>query len=362
MCAVVATSSVNMQAFAEALETAELTAAATAAAVEANDAIASTRLVSVVGEGARAYVAGVEVPATGAEVDPSADVEVTFAAKAGYALPEAVVLVTNVDDPVLTQLTLVDGVATIPAGTLTTDGTLNVICTLTGEPIEVEASDTEKNDEAATADEDLAVSLDELTSVEAAEGEGAGNVEGSEAAGDSEQLFDGAEALRNNLEMGNAAVVDQSVLATAAAAAGGVDIALVEVEANVENPAFEGYAYVDDAVVKVTAAEGVLPAGTVVHAARVSDERYAAAVGEALGQELDGYAAYDITLLDAQGNEVQPTEAVNVAIFNVLDEAQATEVDEAGVTPGVFYVSDDAASVEIITAREAGREVARHYG
>jgi hypothetical protein len=372
MCAIVAVSSVNVEAFAEvtgadagaALEEA-LTGASGAVTSEATGGDAGealgTKLLSFAATGARVYVDGVRIT-NNVEVDAEKSVEVVLEARGGYALPANVTLVTNVEDPVLTAFAVVDGIVTIPAGTLTTDGTLNVECTLTGEAVEeddVEATvivggtevDAEGNavegDDAWKSgedEEDLSVSLDDLTNAE---------VESTV-----EQIGDGASDLRYDIdaatqtpttaegaiESGNAAASNQtSVLTTAEA-----NYTVVEVEADVENPAFEGYAYVAGAVIKVTAAEGAIPAGTTVEAKLLEDEALLEPMVEAMGGELQAAVMFDITLRDARGNEVQPTAAVNVAIFDALSGENIAE-DSAAV---IFHVSDDASEMEFITARQ----------
>ena len=55
---------------------------------------------------------------------------------------------------------------------------------------------------------------------------------------------------------------------------------VVEVEADVSNPAFEGYAQAGNVLVKVTAAEGVLPEGATVQATRIERQDVVDAVAE----------------------------------------------------------------------------------
>jgi hypothetical protein len=373
LAAMVALSSVNTQAIAEvtgadagaALEAAAgaLTggAAGEATATTAADAEKSNevRQLSFVGAGVRVFKDGVELGSL-VEVYEQDEITLMLAAKQGYALGETATLVTNVEDPVITQFSVVDGTVVIPAGTLTTDGTLNLTATLTGEPVEEEAataaSEAEESGE-ASEDEDLTVSLEDLTNAQVA---GESDEAASEASEESVEGIGGADALRYTLESSSIDVTATAVgneLAAAASeleaqgAGSTVAVDFMTAEADVENPAFEGYAYVDGAVIKVTAAEGVLPEGTCVEAKAVEDEKYAAAVNEAMGDVLGTYVAYDITLYDVEGNEVQPTEAVNVAIF----DAFAGEDEDA--TPAVFHVNDDATEVQIVTARQLDAEV-----
>lgn len=93
----------------------------------------------------------------------------------------------------------------------------------------------------------------------------------------------------------------------------------VEVEADVSSPAFEGYAYAGNVIVKVTAAEGVLPEGTTVQALEVGRQDVVDAVAdkvESEGKTLEDAIAIDVTLRDKDGKEIQPSEALNVCFFD----------------------------------------------
>ena len=122
---------------------------------------------------------------------------------------------------------------------------------------------------------------------------------------------------------------------------------VVEVEADVSNPAFEGYAQAGNVLVKVTAAEGVLPEGATVQATRIERQDVVDAVAERVesqGKVLEDAIAIDVTLLDKDGNEIQPNGALNVCFFDANVEGEAV---------GVYRVSDDASQVETIGARQA---------
>ncbi len=124
-----------------------------------------------------------------------------------------------------------------------------------------------------------------------------------------------------------------------------------EVVADVSSPAYEGYAYVGDIVVKVTAAEGVLPEGTTVSAYQVNRQDVLNAVSMAAGQDgmaVENAVAIDVTLYDADGNVIQPEGAVNVCFFNMtFGDGQI----------GVYRVADDASTVQAIAARQADSRV-----
>lgn len=122
---------------------------------------------------------------------------------------------------------------------------------------------------------------------------------------------------------------------------------VVEVEADVSNPAFEGYAQAGNVLVKVTAAEGVLPEGATVQATRIERQDVVDAVAERVesqGKVLEDAIAIDVTLLDKDGNEIQPNGALNVCFFDANVEGEEV---------GVYRVSDDASQVETIGARQA---------
>ncbi|MBX9033064.1 hypothetical protein, partial [Gordonibacter massiliensis (ex Traore et al. 2017)] len=126
---------------------------------------------------------------------------------------------------------------------------------------------------------------------------------------------------------------------------------VVKVEADVSNPAFEGYATAGNVLVKVTAAAGVLPEGATVQAAPVERQDVVDAVAEKVenqGKTLESATAIDVTLLDKDGNEIQPNGAVNVCFFDVGVEGEEV---------GVYRVSDDAATVETVGARQADASV-----
>ena len=122
---------------------------------------------------------------------------------------------------------------------------------------------------------------------------------------------------------------------------------VVELEADVSNPAFEGYAQAGNVLVKVTAAEGVLPEGATVQATRIERQDVVDAVAERVesqGKVLEDAIAIDVTLLDKDGNEIQPNGALNVCFFDANVEGEEV---------GVYRVSDDASQVETIGARQA---------
>ena len=117
-------------------------------------------------------------------------------------------------------------------------------------------------------------------------------------------------------------------------------------------PAFLGYAHAGNITVKVTASEGALPEGTRVLAESVHRADVAAAVAGAVeeqGRTLEGAVALDVTLVDKDGNAIQPNGSVSVSFFNAgMGEGEAV---------GVYRVADDASSVEAIPASQASANV-----
>ncbi len=120
-----------------------------------------------------------------------------------------------------------------------------------------------------------------------------------------------------------------------------------KVAAKVSKPAFEGYAQAQGVIVKVTAAEGVLPEGTAVQALWLNRADVVEAVRasvEGRGKAVKDAAAIDVTLIGPDGNVIQPSDAVNVCFFNANVEGERI---------GVYRVSDDASKVEAIGLRQA---------
>lgn len=124
-----------------------------------------------------------------------------------------------------------------------------------------------------------------------------------------------------------------------------------DVVADVSSPAFEGYAYVGEIVVKVTAGEGVVPEGTTVQAYEVNRQDVldaVSAVVEQKGNVINDSVAIDVTLLGPAGNVIQPEGAVNVCFFN-------TSLGDGDIN--VYRVADDASTVQEINARQADSTV-----
>ncbi|WP_172134988.1 InlB B-repeat-containing protein [Adlercreutzia sp. ZJ473] len=204
---------------------------------------------------------------------------------------------------------------------------------------DVEAAADEVADDAEPADKASADEATDDNDKAASDGKPADDeAAGKDEAAADDEVVDKVEAADN----GKAAADDDKAAA---------DDEVVTVHADVSSPAFEGYAYVGDVIVKVTAGEGILPEGTAVEAVAVERQDVIDAVSdkvEAQGKELQDAVAIDVTLLDKDGNTIQPDGAVNVCFFNASVEGEEV---------GVYRVSDDAAKVETIGTRQATSDV-----
>ena len=92
----------------------------------------------------------------------------------------------------------------------------------------------------------------------------------------------------------------------------------------------------DGAVITVKAPVGVLPEGANVKVEKVKASEVRDAV-EAIEKNIDELAAYDITIINAEGREIQPEGAVNVTIKNA-----AVDGDSATV----YHVNDNKTKAE----------------
>ena len=106
-----------------------------------------------------------------------------------------------------------------------------------------------------------------------------------------------------------------------------------------EYPAFDMSATAGNVTVHVTAAEGVLPSGAQLIVKRVTRKAILNAVEETVTEkdkELDSAIALDITIVNADGIEIQPNGIVNVSFENVA---------VGGEEVNVYHVTDDASTV-----------------
>ena len=106
-----------------------------------------------------------------------------------------------------------------------------------------------------------------------------------------------------------------------------------------EYPAFDMSATAGNVTVHVTAAEGVLPSGAQLIVKRVTRKAILNAVEETVTEkdkEVDSAIALDITIVNADGIEIQPNGIVNVSFENVA---------VGGEEINVYHVTDDASTV-----------------
>ena len=106
-----------------------------------------------------------------------------------------------------------------------------------------------------------------------------------------------------------------------------------------EYPAFDMSATAGNVTVHVTAAEGILPSGAQLIVKRVTRKAILNAVEETVTEkdkEVDSAIALDITIVNADGIEIQPNGIVNVSFENVA---------VGGEEVNVYHVTDDASTV-----------------
>lgn len=106
-----------------------------------------------------------------------------------------------------------------------------------------------------------------------------------------------------------------------------------------EYPAFDMSATAGNVTVHVTAADGVLPSGAQLIVKRVTRKAILNAVEETVTEkdkEVDSAIALDITIVNADGIEIQPNGIVNVSFENVA---------VGGEEVNVYHVTDDASTV-----------------
>ena len=111
-----------------------------------------------------------------------------------------------------------------------------------------------------------------------------------------------------------------------------------------EYPAFDMSATAGNVTVHVTAAEGVLPSGAQLIVKRVTKKAILNAVEETVTEkdkEVDSAIALDITIVNADGIEIQPNGIVNVSFENVA---------VGGEEVNIYHVTDDASTVTEVAA------------
>lgn len=104
----------------------------------------------------------------------------------------------------------------------------------------------------------------------------------------------------------------------------------------------------DGATITIMAPEGSVPENSTVVAEPVENDSIAQSIEDALNEEdktLNEYKAYDITILDKDGNEIQPEKDVQVSI---------TGVSVSGEEKAVFHI-DDSNKVEKVSDTSVGQ-------
>lgn len=120
-----------------------------------------------------------------------------------------------------------------------------------------------------------------------------------------------------------------------------------EAEKEINYPAVTLRETVEGVTVTLSAPEGSLPEGVTMTVEPVHDQAVFAAVDEVLAEEgksLANAVAFDITLYDTEGNELQPNDFVKVSFSNTDLSAPAEESEIS-----VYRVSDDASEVTPVT-------------
>lgn len=131
---------------------------------------------------------------------------------------------------------------------------------------------------------------------------------------------------------------------------------------------------VDGIEIVLEAEAGVFAPNVTLSATRVVDEAIEDLINDKISNdnsgngsdtELNGYMAFDIVVLDKNGEEVQPKEvpdvdpskAVTVTFKKIGDKIREEGVAEDEQNMDVFYVDDDFSSIENVTSTEDGDDV-----
>ena len=104
----------------------------------------------------------------------------------------------------------------------------------------------------------------------------------------------------------------------------------------------------DGAVITVKATEGALPSGATVTATPVDSNLVKSAVENAVneeGKQLLNYKAYDITILDSEGKEIQPDKNITVSI---------SSKGVAGDKKSIYHIADGSKKAEKIADVKKG--------
>jgi len=142
-------------------------------------------------------------------------------------------------------------------------------------------------------------------------------------------------------------------------------VALEETEEEAEKSevSFEQSKTINGVQVTLTAAEGVLPEGAYFNVTELIDSNTVSSIENAVekklsdSQEITKVRAFDITIKDAEGNEIQPDSSKgNVTVsFSNIDTSEAKSNDS--VDMDVYHVTDDATSASDMGATVGNGEV-----
>ncbi|MBR1816486.1 MAG: InlB B-repeat-containing protein [Lachnospiraceae bacterium] len=127
-------------------------------------------------------------------------------------------------------------------------------------------------------------------------------------------------------------------------------------EESVNMPEFSGFKIVDGVIVLVTAPEGVFPEGSTLSVAKVNEEEQKDiddAVDKTRDENLNVAASYtyDIKVLDADGNEIQPVDGQKVNVSFALEEA-----GNENLTADVYHITEENGELaaEVLETSEQG--------
>lgn len=107
-----------------------------------------------------------------------------------------------------------------------------------------------------------------------------------------------------------------------------------------------------DVTVHVDAPTGALPDGVTLEASPVGDQDAVASTLDGAGVDYDGFVALDVRFVDASGNEVEPSAAVNVS-FDVPQTALG-DVDASSVSVQHFVEDEQGNVAKVETVADSG--------
>ena len=234
-------------------------------------------------------------------------------------------------------------------------GILNTGSFLFANESDADTPDTQVVEEVAT--EEVAVDVDEAEAEEAAADETAGPAASDESADVAEEAAEETAAAEEAADAADDA--DAAADAETAEAEEAEEVA----EGVVEDidAAFSQSAQVNGVKITVTADKGVFPEGAKLNVKSVSGSKFdkaEAAVADEAEGILGELLAFDITITDEDGKEIQPDTArgeVTVAFAKaaVMDKTDADSADELHV----YHMNDSLSNAEELDASVSGSEI-----